>query len=184
MSDKLDLIYASARTSALVLPATQSIRLLLEKRHRKGSSYRVENMAAILRAAARIGNALTLVLFLVGTISLVISGIGIMNIMLVTVTDRTKEIGIKMAIGARRREILYQFLTESVVLATSGGVIGILLGTLGPLLAGALTGLAIPISWIAVLIAFSLSACIGVIFGIIPASHASKLDPVEALRFE
>ena len=184
MSDKLDLIYASAQSSALVPPATESIRLMLAKRHRSGGAYRVQNMTEILRTANRIATALTVVLFLIGTITLVISGLGIMNIMLVTVTNRTKEIGIKMAIGARRREILYQFLTESVVLATSGGVLGILLGISGPLIGGILAGIHIPVSWVAIIIAFSLSVVVGVTFGLIPASRAAKLDPIEALRFE
>ncbi len=184
MSDRLDLIYASAQSGAMVPAATESIRQMLERRHRKGSTYRVQNMTEILHTADRIATALTVVLFLIGTITLVISGIGIMNIMLVTVTDRTKEIGIKMAIGARRREILYQFLTESVILATSGGTIGILMGISAPVLAGILAGIRIPVSWIAILLAFFLSVLVGVTFGVVPASRASKLDPTEALRFE
>jgi putative ABC transport system permease protein len=184
MSDKLDLIYASARSSAMVPHATQWIRQLLEERHRKGSAYRVENMTEILRAAGRIATALAIVLFLIGTISLVISGIGIMNIMLVTVTERTKEIGIKMAIGARRREILYQFLAESIFLATIGGTLGILLGISGPLIAKGLSGFDISISWVSIVVAFLLSLIVGVTFGIIPANRAAKLNPTEALRYE
>jgi putative ABC transport system permease protein len=183
-SDKVDLIYASAQTGTMVAPATESIKRMLESRHRKGSSYRVQNMTEILQTADRIAMALTLVLFLIGTITLIISGIGIMNIMLVTVTDRTKEIGIKMAIGARRREIMVQFLTESVILATSGGTIGILLGISGPLIGGMLAGIRIPVSWVAIVIAFFLSVIVGVTFGLIPASRAAKLNPTEALRFE
>jgi putative ABC transport system permease protein len=183
-SDKLDLIYASARSGPLVPEVTEKIRQLLEERHRKGSAYRIENLSEILNAAARIATAMTLVLFLIGTISLIISGIGIMNIMLVTVTERTKEIGIKMAIGARRREILYQFLTESVFLATAGGIVGILLGISGPLIAKLLSGIDIPISVTSILIAFLLSLGVGVTFGIIPANRASKLNPTEALRYE
>lgn len=184
MSDKLDQIYASARTSALVPFVTMRIKQLIESRHRPGSAYRVENLTEILRAAGRIATALTIVLFLIGTISLIISGIGIMNIMLVTVTERTKEIGIKMAIGARRKEILYQFLTESIFLATSGGILGILMGISGPLLATWLSGLHIPISITSIIIAFLLSLIVGVTFGIIPANRASKLNPTEALRYE
>jgi putative ABC transport system permease protein len=182
--DKLDLIYASARTSDMAQIVTGQIEQILEKRHRKGSAYRVENLTKILRAAARIATALTIVLFLIGAISLVISGIGIMNIMLVTVTERTKEIGIRMAIGARRREILYQFLAESVVMATTGGILGILLGISGPLIARWFAGFYIPISWISIIIAFMLSLIIGVTFGIIPANQASKLNPIDALRYE
>ncbi len=184
MSDKLDLIYASAVSNRSVPIATEGIRQLLEARHRTGSAYRVENLTEILNAAGRIATALTIVLFLIGTISLVISGIGIMNIMLVTVTERTKEIGIKMAIGARRREIMYQFLTEAIFLSTSGGVVGIVVGVSGPLLAKWLTGLEIPISWISIILAFMLSLVVGVTFGIIPANRAARLNPTEALHYE
>ena len=184
MSNKLDMIYVSARSSDMVPLATQSIEQLLKERHRKGSAYRVQNMTEILHTADRIATALTVVLFLVGTISLVVSGIGIMNIMLVTVTERTKEIGIKMAVGARRREILYQFLAESIVLATSGGTIGILLGLSGPLIAKGLSGFDIPISWVSIVVAFMLSLTVGVTFGIIPANQAAKLNPTEAVRYE
>jgi putative ABC transport system permease protein len=184
LSDKLDEIYASAKTPALVPVTTQRIQQLLEGRHRPGASYRVENLTEILKAAGRIATALTIVLFLIGAISLIISGIGIMNIMLVTVTERTKEIGIKMAVGARRREILYQFLTESIFMATSGGALGIVLGISGPLLVKWLTGFDVPISGISVAIAFTLSLVVGVTFGLLPANRAAGLNPTEALHYE
>ncbi len=183
-TDKLDLIYASARSNELVPEVTRRIQQLLEARHRAGSSYRVENLSEILRAARRIATALTIVLFLIGTISLIISGIGIMNIMLVTVTERTREIGVKMAVGARRREILFQFLTESVFMSSAGGMLGILLGVAGPLLAKWLTGFDVPISWISIALALSLALIVGVTFGLIPANRAAKLNPTEALHYE
>ena len=183
-TDKVDLIYVSARSGTLVPLATESIRRLLETRHRSGSFYRVENLAEILRAAERIAIAMTVVLFLIGTISLIISGIGIMNIMLVTVTERTREIGIKMAIGARRREILYQFLAEAIFMAVAGGTAGILLGISGPLIAKWFTGFEIPISIASIILAFSLSLIVGVSAGLIPANRAAKLNPTEALRYE
>ena len=184
MRDKLDLIYASARTGDLVPSTTRRIGELLQSRHRSGASYRIENLAEILSAAARIATAITLVLFLIGTISLVISGIGIMNIMLVTVTERTREIGLKMAVGARRREILLQFLAESVFMATAGGILGILLGVSGPLAARWLSGFDVPVSWVSIVLAFMLSFVVGVTFGLIPANRAAKLNPTEALRYE
>jgi putative ABC transport system permease protein len=184
MSDKLDLIYASAISNSYVPTATRRVQQLLESRHRPGSAYRVENLTEILKAAGRIATALTIVLFLIGTLSLVISGIGIMNIMLVTVTERTKEIGIKMAIGARRQEIMYQFLTEAIFLSTTGGGMGIIVGVSGPLLAKWFTGLEIPISWISIILAFALSLIVGVTFGIIPANRAARLNPTEALHYE
>lgn len=183
-TDKLDQIYASAKTRESVPAVTEKIRSLLESRHRAGASYRVENLAEILRAAGRIATALSAILFLIGVIALIISGIGIMNIMLVTVTERTREIGIKMAIGARRREILHQFLVESTLMATVGGVLGVLLGISGPLIANAISGYRIPISWISIMLAFSLSLIVGVTSGLVPANRAAKLQPTEALRYE
>ncbi len=183
-TDRLDTIYASASSGNLVPIVTRRIEQLLRTRHRPGALYRVENLAEILRAAGRIGTALTVVLFLVGTLSLIVSGIGIMNIMLFTVTERTREIGIKMAVGARRREILYQFLAESVLMATAGGTAGICLGISGPLTIRWIVNIHIPISWIAIVLAFMLSLLTGVVSGIVPASRASKLNPIEALRFE
>jgi putative ABC transport system permease protein len=184
MSDKVDLIYASARSPEVVPPATKRIVDLLQTRHRSGAAYRVENLSEILSAAGRIATALTIVLFLIGAISLVISGIGIMNIMLVTVTERTREIGIKLAVGARRREILFQFLAESVFMATVGGAIGILLGLAGPLAAKWFAGFDVPVSGISIVLAFSLSLIIGVTFGLVPANRAAKMNPTEALRYE
>jgi putative ABC transport system permease protein len=182
--DKLDQIYASTRRTEAVPSITERIKQLIESRHRAGTSYRVENLAEILRAAGRIAMAITIVLFLIGTISLVISGIGIMNIMLVSVTERTREIGIRMAIGARRREILFQFLAESIFMASVGGGLGIVLGVALPLIAGWIGGINIPISWISIFLAFMLSFTVGIISGLIPANRAAKLDPTEALRYE
>ena len=106
-----------------------------------------------------------------------------MNIMLVTVTERTREIGIKMAVGAKRREILYHFLIESVIMSTTGGFIGILLGISGPLIAKSF-GFDIPISKVSIVLAFGLSLGVGVVFGLIPANRAAKLSPSEALHYE
>lgn len=183
-TDKLDQIYASALSRNLVPIVTQRIKHLLEARHRSGASYRVENLAEILRAADRIATALTIILFLIGTICLIISGIGIMNIMLVTVTERTREIGVKMAVGARRMEILYQFLTESILIATAGGIVGVILGISGPLTAKWVLDLDIPISWISIVLAFMLCQVTGVTFGLIPANRAARLNPTDALRYE
>lgn len=184
MTDRLEQIYASARSTDLVPYATQRIQFLIESRHRLGATYRVENLSEILQAASRIANVLTAVLFLIGTISLIISGIGIMNIMLITVTERTREIGVKMAVGARRREILFQFLTESLFMATLGGGLGIVLGVAGPLAVKWVFGFQIPISGWSIVIAFTLSLVIGVTFGIIPANRAANLNPSEALHYE
>ncbi len=184
-TDYVDQLTLSANRASEVALVTQRVKRILEERHRPGSVYRVENLTEILKAAERIALALTIVLILVSAVTLVISGIGIMNIMLVTVTERTREIGIKLSVGARRREILFQFLTEAVFISLSGGVLGILVGLAVPLSARLFVeGLHIPISKPAIAIAFLVSALVGIIFGMVPASRASKLKPTEALRYE
>jgi len=122
---------------------------------------------------------------LVSTIALVISGIGIMNIMLVTVTERTREIGLRMAVGASRREILLQFLVEAVLVSLSGGVIGIAIGIAIPLGVKLFVGnVQVPISSLAVATAFGVSMIVGLVFGMLPANRAARLNPTEALRYE
>jgi putative ABC transport system permease protein len=142
-------------------------------------------LSAILDAAKKIALVLTLVLILVSAIALVISGIGIMNIMLVTVTERTREIGVRMAVGASRREILEQFLTEAVVISMAGGLVGILIGISIPLSIRLFAeGVPVPISYISIVVAFGVSLMVGVVFGLLPANRASQLNPTEALRYE
>jgi len=189
-TDKVDLIYVSARSSVLVPVATEQIRKLLAERHRSGSFYRVENLSEILKAAERIAVAMTIVLFLIGTISLIISGFGIMNIMLVTVTERTREIGIRKAIGARRRDILIQFLIEAMVLSGLGGALGIAVGALLANEAPHIPAIASSnfptpvVSAPSVVLAFCVSVAIGLFFRIYPANRAARLHPIEALRYE
>ena len=173
------------RTPADVVPVTAIVQQILESRHRPGARYRVENLTAILEAASSIALILTLVLILVAAIALLISGIGIMNIMLVTVTERTREIGIRKSVGATRGEILRQFLLEAVLISVGGGFLGILLGVAMPLSVRFFAdGLDIPISGISIAIAFAVSFLVGIIFGLLPASRAAQLNPVEALRYE
>jgi putative ABC transport system permease protein len=127
---------------------------------------------------------MTILLASVASISLVVGGIGIMNIMLVSVSERTREIGIRMAVGAKEKDILVQFLIESVLLSLAGGAIGVLVGILGSQIASYFTSWPVVISLGATLLAFSVAAIIGIFFGIYPARKASKLDPIEALRYE
>jgi len=159
---------------------------VLRTRHPSGAEYRVQTLTAILGAARSISLALTIVLIIIAFIALVISGIGIMNIMLVTVKERTREIGIRKAIGAARREIMYQFLIESFVISGGGAVIGILIGIAIPV--GAqffLPGnLRVPVSGLSVVIAFVVSCSTGLFFGYLPASQAASMQPVESLRYE
>jgi len=183
--ERIDPMYVQAREASDVPALTLAMKQFLESRHRAGARYDVENLSGILEAAQRIALVMTIVLILVSTIALLISGIGVMNIMLVTVTERTREIGLRMAVGASRRAVLEQFLTESVVLSISGGVIGILVGISVPLSVGFFTdAIRVPISPTSVLVAFGVSMAVGVIFGMLPANRASQLNPTEALRYE
>jgi putative ABC transport system permease protein len=132
----------------------------------------------------RAANALTLVLLAVALVTLVVSGIGIMNIMLATVTSRIREIGIRKAVGATNREIRYQFLAEAILISVIGGVVGIVAGLAIPYSVRFLTNYRIPISGWSAIIAIIVSSVVGIIFGTVPATRASQLDPVESLRYE
>jgi putative ABC transport system permease protein len=183
--ERIDPVYIEVRNSAEVPAVGSEVSKLLERRHRAGAKYNVQDLTAILDTANQIANVLTIVLIIVSAIALVISGIGIMNIMLVTVTERTREIGLRMAVGASRREVLLQFLVESVLISLSGGVIGIVIGLALPLSIQLLTNrVHVPISPISVLVAFAVSFSVGVGFGLLPARRASQLNPTEALRYE
>jgi putative ABC transport system permease protein len=183
--ERIDPIYVQAKTAEDVGPLTQAVRQIIESRHRPGALYDIENLSSILDAAKKIALVLSIVLMLVSAIALIISGIGIMNIMLVTVTERTREIGLRMAVGASRREILDQFLTEAILISVTGGAAGILIGLSVPLGIRFFTDdIRVPVSALSVVVAFAVSVIVGVVFGIIPANRASHLNPTEALRYE
>ena len=183
--ERIDPMYVQAKNAADVEPLTKAVQVVLEGRHRAGARYRVDNLAAILDAAKRIASVLTVVLIMVSALALIISGIGIMNIMLVTVTERTREIGLRMAVGAARRDVLEQFLAEAVIISLAGGLAGILIGVAIPLTANYfLDDVSIPISPLSILVAFSVSLIVGLVFGLLPANRAARLNPTEALRYE
>jgi putative ABC transport system permease protein len=182
--ERIDPLYLQVRSPQDVERAAARVREILAARHRPGASYRVDTMTAILDAAKNISLILSLVLVLVSTITLVISGIGIMNIMLVTVTERTREIGVRLAVGASAKEILMQFLTEAILVSLSGGTIGILVGVAIPLSVRLFADIRIPISPVAIIVAFGVSCLVGLVFGILPANRAAHLNPTEALRYE
>jgi putative ABC transport system permease protein len=181
-------IMVKARSEELLGKAEEEIKALLDQRHRitnsKEPDYSTRNLSEILAVAEQSSKAMSLLLGAVASISLIVGGIGIMNIMLVSVTERTREIGIRMAIGARRNDILLQFLTEAVLLTMIGGITGIILGAAGAMVVSNLLSWPTLISVESVSIAFFFSAVIGIFFGFYPARKAASLNPIDALRYE
>jgi putative ABC transport system permease protein len=179
-------LYAQAGHPEDVAAVTTALGAVLRSRHRPEAVYEVQDLRSLLEATQRISAALTITLLFVAGIALTISGVGIMNIMLVTVTERTREIGVRKAIGAKRQEILYQFLIEAFLISGIGAAVGILIAVSIPVLARPLLpeGIYIPISWVSVVIAFSVSCVTGIFFGYLPANKAASLQPTEALRYE
>ena len=183
--ERVDPVYLQVRDAADVPAVGREVNQILQSRHRAGAQFTVEDLNAMLDTANQIATVLTIVLIIVSTIALVISGIGIMNIMLVTVTERTREIGLRMAVGASRREVLLQFLVESVLISVIGGSLGIVIGLALPLSVRLFTNkVHVPIAPLSVLVAFAVSFTVGVGFGLLPARRASQLNPTEALRYE
>jgi putative ABC transport system permease protein len=188
--ERVDTVWVQVRNASDVPTMRHSVEAILRSRHRPGAMYTVQDLTAILETANQIANILTIVLVVVSAIALLISGIGIMNIMLVTVTERTREIGLRMAVGASRKEVLLQFLIESVLISFIGGTIGIILGLSLPISVSILSEnlftkhVNVPISPLSVIVAFAVSVTVGVGFGLLPARRASQLNPTEALRYE
>ena len=179
-------LYAQAYGPDEVKSVQMQMTRLLKSRHPPEAEYHVQTLTAILTAARSISLGLTIMLVVVAFIAMLISGIGIMNIMLVTVRERTREIGVRKAIGAPRREILTQFLIEAFLISGGGAVLGILIGLAIPVaVQQALPGnLRVPISGWSVIVAFLVSSLTGLFFGWLPANQAARLDPVESLRYE
>ncbi len=177
-----------AKSNEVMEEAEADIRQTLRQRHRlaerESDDFTVRNLSSTAETAATTARVLAVMLGTIASISLVVGGIGIMNIMLVSVTERTREIGIRMAVGARRRDILLQFLLEAMLICTIGGVAGVLLGIGGAWLVSDLTGMTVVVSAAAILLAFAFSAATGIFFGWYPAHKAARLQPVEALRYE
>ncbi len=171
-----------------VKEAERQVVDLLRQRHRIGpgqdDDFSVRNLSEMLALAESATKIMSLLLGGIASVSLLVGGIGIMNIMLVSVTERTREIGIRMAVGARERDILSQFLIEAVMLALTGGAVGVLVGAGGALLTSLFAGWTTVISPAAIFLAFGFSAAVGVFFGYYPARKASRMDPIEALRYE
>jgi ABC-type antimicrobial peptide transport system permease subunit len=184
----VDQILAAARFPELIPVALQQITELLRERHRIRSGepedFNIRDMAEMTRALSSTTTLMTKLLLAVALISLVVGGVGIMNIMLVSVTERTREIGLRMAVGARSGNILQQFLLESVILCFCGGIAGILLGRGISYLITAVLHWPTELSLDAILMAFAVSVTVGILFGYYPAWKGSRLDPITALRYE
>jgi putative ABC transport system permease protein len=177
-------IFFTMRDASMVVPASDRILAIVRSRHYAGSVYSAAILTDLLTSMAKIADMLTIVLTLGAGITLIVSGVGIMNSMLANVQSRIKEIGIRKALGATSREIRLQFLTEAVFLSLSGGIIGTVLGLAIPLTLGLLSPFKIPVSPWSAAIALSTSVLIGVLFGTLPANRAAKLDPVQTLKYE
>ncbi len=178
------LIYFSVADPSMIEPVTNQIRQVIQSRHRAESVYNVTNLTQLVAVADKTANALTMVLLAVAAVVLLVSGIGIMNIMLATVSSRIREIGIRKALGATRREIRFQFLSEAVVISVGGGLVGVVIGLALPYSIRFLTEYRVPISGLSAIVAIVVSSLVGILFGTVPAARAAKLDPVESLRYE
>jgi putative ABC transport system permease protein len=187
-NDRISLIYVSALSDDQVAEAQAQVTALLRQRHRLGpgqdSDFMMRSQEEIAASAAETSKTLSVLLFAVAAISLVVGGIGIMNIMLVSVTERTREIGIRRAIGARSRHVLAQFLIEAVALSVAGGAIGVMLGYAASKAVSHFAGWPTVVGPASVALAFGVAALIGIFFGYYPARKAARLNPIEALRYE
>ncbi len=185
-TESFSVLYAQARLAEDVPTVTRQVEQVLRGRHPAGAVYNVRNLTTLQDAVRKTSLALTIVLILIAAIAMTISGIGIMNIMLVTVVERTREIGIRKAVGAPGKEILHQFLIEALLISGVGSILGTLIGVaipvaIQPLLPG---NVRVPVSGFSVVLAFLVSCGTGMFFGWLPASRASKLQPVDSLRYE
>jgi putative ABC transport system permease protein len=181
-------ILASTSSPSEIAAAQQEIRSILRDSHRlvgnEPDDFTVRNQSDLAETAQETADVMTLLLSAIASISLLVGGIGIMNIMLVSVTERTREIGLRLAIGARSADVLKQFLVESVVMSLAGGAIGVAVGFAGSAILGAITGWRMAISPTTVALALGFAAAVGIFFGFYPARSAASLDPIEALRHE
>src|ERR1035438_5973395 len=183
-TENVNQIYFSMRSMDEVPNAASEIVRIVQARHRSDSVYKAQTLKELLTMAGQIADALTAVLMLVAAVTLAVGGVGIMNIMLANVRARTREIGIRKAVGATYREIKLQFLAEAVIISLTGGVVGTILGLALPLSVGFLTDYSVPVSPWSVVIALTVATMVGVIFGTVPATRAAQMDPVESLKYE
>ena len=187
-SDRVDLILAQAISPEAVSQASDEVAQILRTRHRTAigqDDFTILSQQDFIQTAGTITNVLTIFLGGIAAISLLVGGIGIMNIMLVSIRERTSEIGLRKAVGAKRRDILWQFLVEAMALSVLGGLIGLLIGFVGATTIASLSDtLASSLDWSAAVLAIGFSAAVGLFFGIYPASRAASLNPIDALHYE
>jgi putative ABC transport system permease protein len=183
-TDAVNQIYFSMTDSGSVLWASQAILKALKSRHRSESVYNVGNLSEVLSMAGKTATAFSIVLLMFSMVTLLVSGVGIMNIMLATVRSRIREIGIRKALGATFREIQLQFLAEAVLISLSGGVVGTVLAMLLPLSIAFFTDYRLQVSWLSAVIAILVSCAVGIAFGTVPAVRAARMDAVESLKYE
>ena len=184
----LNSILASATSETDIDKAKDQISTILRQQHKltpiDQDDFTVRSQADIARTFESISNVMTILLACIASISLIVGGIGIMNIMLVSVTERTREIGIRMAVGARSKDVLYQFIIESIFISVLGGVIGIILGSIVSMLVGKFGGWPVVVTGSSIILSFAFSSAVGIFCGWYPARKAANLNPIDALRFE
>lgn len=184
-TERVDTLFAEARDFSMIPDAASTMEQILRDRHHQGSVFKVKTMTTVIRVARAISFGLILAFILAAAVSVIVGGVGIMNILLASVEQRTREIGLRMSIGARRRDILQQFLLEALMLGVMGSSAGVLVGLGIPLLGRLFFhGIRIEISLAAAALAFSFSCAIALLFGVVPAYRAARLNPTEALHHE
>ncbi len=182
--NQIDKIVVKVKETELIVPTTDIIRRMLARRHAGVDDFEIKVPELLLKQEQRTKDIFNIVLGAIASISLIVGGIGIMNIMLASVMERTKEIGIRMATGATRRDVVFQFLSEATMISLTGGVIGIFLGLALAKIIMQLTGILTIVSGISIVISFGVSASVGILFGYMPAKKAASQDPVTSLRYE